>query len=109
MFPIVEIVASPPTINTCSKKCQLLIHHPAHQLNDEMIILDTCHHFFTLPNTLDDHTYVHMVQRDTCLFDIQDLEPEELAERMQIKKKQARLRRMRTIRWTAEIQAEKVK
>ena len=89
MFLIVKIVVSPPAMNMHSKKCQLPIHHPAHQLDNEMIILNTHHHFFTLPNSLDDHTFIHIVQQDTCLFDIQDLEPEALAERMWIKKKQA--------------------
>ena len=96
-------------MNTCSKKRQLPIAHPANQLDDGMILLDTHHHFFTLPNMLDDHMFVHMVQRDTCLYNIQDLEPEEIADRMQIKKKQARQRRMQRIRQAAEIQAEKVK
>ena len=109
MFHIVEIVVSPPAMNTHSKKRQLPIHHPNHQLDNEMIILDTHHHFFTLPNSLDDHTFIHMVQWDTCLYNIQDLEPEEITERMRIKKKQARQRRMRRIRQAAEIQAEKVK
>ena len=58
---------------------------------------------------LDDHTYVHMVQQDTYIYDIQDLEPEEIAEQMRIRKKQVRERRMRKIRREAEIQAEKVK
>ena len=109
MFPIVEIVVSPPAMYTRSKKRQFPIHHPDHQLDDEMIILDTHHHFFTLPNSLDDHTFIHMVQWDTWLYDIQDLEREETTERMRIKKKQVRQRRMRRIRWAAEIQAEKVK
>ena len=58
---------------------------------------------------LDDHTYIHLIQRDTCLYDIQDLEPEDIAEVLRIKKKQADKRRMKKIRPTAEIQAEKVK
>ena len=49
-----------------------------------------------------------MVQQDICLYDIQDLEPEEIADRMRIRKKQARERRMGRIRRAAEIQAEKV-
>ena len=96
-------------MNTHSKKCQLPNNHPAQQLDDGTMVLDTCLHFFTLPNLLDDHTFVHMVQRDTCLYDIQDLEPEEIADRMQIWKQQARRRRMERIRWAAEIQTEKVR
>ena len=109
MFLIVKIVVSLPAMNMHSKKCQLPIHHPAHQLDNKMIILNTHHHFFTLPSSLDDHTFVHMVQRDTCLYDIQDLKPEELTERMRIKKKQVRQKRMRRIRQAVEIQAEKFK
>ena len=93
-------------MNTHSKKHHL--PHPADQLDNEMLLLDTCN-FFTLPNMLDDHTFVHIVQRDTCLYDIQDLEPEDIAERMWIKKKQANKRKMRRIRRAAEIQVEKVK
>ena len=82
--------------------------HPANQLDDEKVLIDT-QNFFTLPNLLDDHTFVHMIQQDTCLYDISDLEPEDIAERMRIKKKQADKRRMKRIRRTAEIQVKKVK
>ena len=34
-------MASPPTMNTCSKKQHLLMDHPTHQLEDGMAILDT--------------------------------------------------------------------
>ena len=99
---------SPPAINTCLKKCLAL--HPTNQLEleDETFLLDTVN-FFTHPNMLDDHTYVHIIQQDTCLYDISDLEPEDIAERMRIKKKQADKRRMKRIRCAAEIQAGKVK
>ena len=97
---------SPPTMNTRSKK--RLAIPPANQLDNEKILIDTGN-FFTLPNMLDDETYIHMIQRDTCLYDISDLEPEDIAERMRIKKKQALKRWMNRIRRTAEIQARKVK
>ena len=93
-------------MNTCSKKHHAL--HPANQLDEETFLLDTGN-FFTLLNMLDDHTYVHIIQWDTCLYDIQDLEPEDTTERLRIKKKQADKRRMRRIRHAVEIQAEKVK
>ena len=93
-------------MNTHSKKHQL--PHPADQLDKENFLLDMGN-FFTLPNMLDNHTYIDIIQRDTCLYDIQDLEPEDIAERMRIKKKQADKRRMRRIQRAAEIQAEKVK
>ena len=93
-------------MNTCSKKHLAL--HPADQLNEDNILIDTGN-FFTLPNMLDDHTFVHIIQQDTCLYDISDLEPKDITERMRIKKKQADKKRMKRIRWAAEIQAEKVK
>ena len=96
MYPIVEIMASPPTINTHSQKHHLPQNHPVHQnFENGMAILNTRYYFFTCPITLDDHTYIHMVQQDTCLYDLQDLEPEELAEWKRIKKNQARRRKMR--------------
>ena len=92
-------------MNTHSKKCQipLIVDH----LDGENFF--NSNNFFTLPNTLDDETYIHIIQQDTCLFDIQDLDPEDIAERLWIKKKQADKRRIRRIRREAEIQAEKVK
>ena len=93
-------------MNTRSKKCLAL--HPTDQLNEENILINTGN-FFTLPNMLDDHTFVHIIQRDTCLYDILDLKPEDIAEWMRIKKKQVDKRRMKRIRHAAEIQAGKVK
>ena len=93
-------------MNTCSKKCLAL--HTAQQVNDQKILIDTGN-IFTLPNMLDDASYIHMIQRDTCLYDISDLQPEDITERIRIKKKQADKRRMKRMRLTAEIQARKVK
>ena len=93
-------------MNMRSKKHLAL--HPANQLDEENVLIDTGN-FFTLPNMLDDPPYVYIIQWDTCLYNIQDLEPEDIAERMRIKKKQALERRMRRIRHSAEIQARKVK
>ena len=94
-----------PAMNTCSKKH--LIPHIIDNLEGDDFF--NSNNFFTLPNTLDNETFVHIIQRDTCLFDIQDLDPEDIAERLRIKKKQANKRRMMRIRRAAEIQAEKVK
>ena len=93
-------------MNPRSKK--RLAPYPADQIDEEKVLIDT-QNFFTLPNMLDDHTFVHMIQRDTCLYDILDLKPEDIAERMWIKKKQADKRRMKRMRRTKEIQVEKVK
>ena len=92
-------------MNTCSKKC--LIPQIVNNLDGDDFF--DSNNFFTLPNTLDDETYVHIIQWDTCLFDIQDLDPEDIAERLRIKKKQVEKRRMRQIRRAAEVQAGKVK
>ena len=96
---------TPPALNTRSKK--RLIPQIVDNLKGDDFF--DSNHFFTLPNTLDDERFVHIIQRDTCLFDIQDLDPEDIAERLRIKKKQAEKRRMIRIRRTAEIQAGKVK
>ena len=92
-------------MNTRSKK--RLIPHIVDNLDGDNFF--DSHNFFTLPNTLDDKTYIHIIQRDTCLFDIQDLDPEDIAKRLRIKKKQADKRRMMRMRWAAEIQSGKVK
>ena len=96
---------TPPTMNTRSRK------HLIPQIVD---IVDgdkffNSNNFFTLPNTLDDVMYVHIIQHNTCLYDIQDLDPEDITERLRIKKKQVDKRRMRRMRRAAEIQAGKVK
>ena len=93
-------------MNTRSRKRLAL--HPADQLDEENLIINT-KNFFTLPNMLDNHTYVHIIQRDTCLYDILDLKPKDIAERLRIKKKQVDKRRMNRIRQAVEIQAGKVK
>ena len=95
---------TPPAMNTRSKKCQipLIVNNL-----DGDDFFDSNN--ITLPNTLDDTTFIHIIQQDTCLYDIQDLDPEDIAERLRIKKKQVDKRRMRRMRQAAEIQAEKVK
>ena len=96
---------TPPAMNTRLKKC--LIPQIVDNLEGDNIF--DSNNIFTLPNTLDDETYIHIIQCDTCLFDIQDLDPEDITERLRIKKKQADKRRMRRMRRAAEIQAGKVK
>ena len=92
-------------MNTCSKK--RLIPQIVNNLDSDNFF--DSNNFFTLPNTLDDESFIHIIQHNTCLHNIQDLDPEDVAERLRIKKKQADKRRMRRIRWEAEIQAGKVK
>ena len=93
-------------MNTRNRKRQTARH--ALETFGDKILLDS-EHFFTLANMLDDDSYVHLIQRDTCLYDIQDLEPEEIAKRQRMKKKAALKRRMQRIRRHAELRAAEVK
>ena len=52
--------------------------------------VDSHKYFFTLPNSLDDNSFVHMVQQDTLMFDLQELTHKELANHKQVKKDLAR-------------------
>ena len=93
---------TPPAMNTRSRK--RLIPQIIDNLDGDDFFDSN-----NLPNQLDDKSYVHIIQRDTCLYDIQDLDPVNIAERLRIKKKQADKRRMQRMRRKAEIQAGKVK
>ena len=84
-----------PAMNTRSKKRLTACH--AMETNDEKILINS-EHFFTLANMMDDDSYIHLIQCDTCLYDIQDLEPEEIDTRLQMKKKGVKKRRMQKIR-----------
>ena len=48
-----------------------------------------------LPNTIDDNSFVHLVQQDTLLFDLQDLDHEDLANHKRGKRNLARLRALK--------------
>ena len=93
-------------MNTHSKK-RLTARH-ALETFGEKILLDS-QHFFTLANMMDDDSYVHMIQRDTCLYDIQDLDPEDIATRQRLNKKAAKRRQMKRIGRHAELRAAEVK
>ena len=80
---------TPPAMNTRSKKC-LTVRH-AMETNTDKILIDS-EHFFTLANMMDDDSYVHLIQCDTCLYDIQDLDPEDIDMRLRMKKKAAKKR-----------------
>ena len=67
-----------------------------------MVILDTQYYFFSLPNTLDDNSYIHLIQQGTCLYDLQDLTPEELADHKRRKKNWVRNGKMERIREEVE-------
>ena len=97
---------TPPAMNTRNRK-RLTARHALETFGDKLL-LDS-EHFFTLANMIDDDSYVHLIQRDTCLYDIQDLEPEEINKRQRMKKRAALKRRMQRIRRHAELRAAEVK
>ena len=102
MFLIVKIYTSLPTMNTPSQKQQHPLGPHNQHIEDGMAILNTRYYFFTLPNTLDDDTYIHLIQQGTCLYDLQDLDPEELTDHKRRKENWVRKRRMQRIRERAE-------
>ena len=59
------------------------------ETNEDKILINF-KHFFTPANMMDDDLYVHLIQRDTCLYDIQDLSAEDIDTRLQMKKKRQR-------------------
>ena len=93
-------------MNTRNRK-RLTARHALETFGDK-ILLDS-EHFFTLTNMIDDDSYVHLIQRETCLYDIQDLEPEEITKRQRMKKKAATKRRMQRIKCHVELRAVEVK
>ena len=76
---------TPPALNTRSKK------------------------HLTARHALETNADVHLIQRETCLYDIQDLDPEDIDERLRMKKKAAKKQRMQKIRRHAELKAAEVK
>ena len=70
---IVQIAYTTPSMNTRSKKRDITLN-PANQLHFGEGLIDSQLYFFTLPNTMDDNSFVHLVQQDTTLFDLQDLD-----------------------------------
>ena len=93
-------------MNTHSRKRQTARH--ALETFGDKILLDS-EHFFTLANMMDDDSYVHLILRDTCVYDIQDLDPVNIDTRLRMKKKAAKKRRMQRIRRHAELRAAEVK
>ena len=75
-------------MNTHSKKCLTARH--ALEMNTDKILIDS-EHFFTLANMMDDDSYVHLIQCDMCLYDIQDLDPDDIETRLRMKKKAAKI------------------
>ena len=84
MSIIVQIIHSIPSMNTRSKK-KLAQQNPMAPHFGQGDI-DSQQYFFTLPNSLDDNLFIHMVQQDTTMFDLQELTHEELVNHKQAKK-----------------------
>ena len=101
MYPIVNIICSSPAMNTCSKK-RNVVQHPINQLGNGYGALDI-HYFFTLPNTMDNHEIVQVVQSDTSTYDLQDLNEEDITDWRRIKKKNVQVRCMKKIRKKVEL------
>ena len=90
MYPIVNILCSDPTMNTCSKKWNIAIPNPMDHLDDGALDQQ-----YFLPSTLDsDDT----VQPDTISYDLANLEEEDFAEWRRMKKEELRVRQMQRIR-----------
>ena len=102
MSIIVEVVYSSPTKNTHSQKWLYPAGPHNQHLQDGMAILDTRYYFFTLPNMMDDDKYVHLVQQNTCLFDLQDMDHEELTDHKRRKKNWVRVNKMKRMRIEVE-------
>ena len=75
-------------MNTRSRKRQTARH--ALETFGDKILLDS-EHFFTLANMMDDESYVHMIVRDTCVYDIQDLDPVDIDTRLRMRSEERRV------------------
>ena len=88
MSIIVQILHSTPLMNTRSEKKVAQQNPMAAQFAQGEV--DSRQYFFTLPNSLDNNLFIHMVQQDTTMFDLQELTHEELKNHRQAKKDLAR-------------------
>ena len=91
---IVQIAYTAPSMNTRSKKRGIVID-PANQLHFSKGLINSQRYFFTLPNTLDDNLFVHLVQADTLLYDLQDLDHVDIKNHKEGKRRLAELRAMK--------------
>ena len=87
MYPIVSILCSSSTMNTCSRKQNTTIQNPMDHLDNEALDIQ---YFFTLPNTLDNHEIVQVIQSDTTSYDLQDLDKGDITEWRKVKAKNVR-------------------
>ena len=91
MSILVQIAYTAPSMNTRSQKRGIVID-PGHQLHFSEGLINSQRYFFTLPNTLDDNSFVHLVQSDTLLYDLQDLDQVDIEDHKERKRRWAELR-----------------
>ena len=77
-------------MNTCSKKQNIIIQQTINHLGDGHGALDI-HYFFTLPNTMDNHEIVQVIQSDTITYNLQDLDEVDIAEWRRVKENNVRV------------------
>ena len=100
MYPIVDIVCSSPAMNTCSRKWNIAIQDPMEYLDNDALNIQ---YFFALPNTMDSHKIVQVIQSNTTSYDLQDLDKNDITEWRRVKVKNARAKQMRKIREKAGV------
>ena len=88
---IVQIAYTTPSMNTRSKK-RGIVKDPSHQLHFGKGLINSQQYFFTLPITMDNNSFVHLVQSDTILFDLQDLDHVDIENHKEGKRRIAELR-----------------
>ena len=89
---IVQILHSTPLMNTPSQK-KLAQQNPMNPQFGQGDI-NSQQYFFTLPNTINDNLFVHLVQQNTPLFNLQDLDHEDLANHKRAKRNIVRTRKL---------------
>ena len=100
MYPIVNILCSPPAMNTHSRKWNITIQDPIKFLDDNALNVQ---YFFALPNTMDNHRIVWAIQGDSTSYDLQYLDEENIAEWRKMKAKEVREKQMSRIRRRVEL------
>ena len=100
VYPIVNILCSAPAMNTHSRKRNIVIQDPIEHLDNYALNIQ---YFFALPNTMDNHNIVQVIQSDTTSYNLQDLDEEDIAEWNRVKVKNVRVKRMRKIREKAGV------
>ena len=100
MFLIVQIAYTAPSMNTRSKKRGIVID-PGHQLHFGEGLINSRHYSFTLPSTLDDNSFIHMVQVGTSLYDLQDLDQVDIEDHKERKRRwvESRAKKQEKKKW----------